>query len=126
MKNTPKRAPRQRKARERSVKVLIAPSPGQNDLYIRITQDDKPAHYWVSAFPSDWGRAFRVERSGQEGKDVYDVCLEENDQADSCTCPGNTYGGYCKHVDALRALDAAGALPRPDGYKPDSQHQMPF
>ena len=29
---------------------------------------------------------------------------------DSCTCKGHTYGGYCKHVDAIRALVSAGKL----------------
>src|SRR5262245_24436246 len=117
--------PRQRRQHERSVKILIRPSPDQPSLYVRLTQDGKPAHYWIDAVPSDWGRAFRVEKPGHEGTESYDVCLEENGQADSCTCPGNTYGGYCKHVDSLRALDKVGQLPRPYGYKPDSQHQIP-
>ena len=110
------------------VAVVIAPSPGQPDLYVRITQDGDPVHYWVSARPSDWGRAFKVERPGHEhGHHVgYDCCLEENGQADSCTCPGNTYGGFCKHVDALRALDQAGLLPAADGYKPGHDSFIPF
>lgn len=120
------RKPRQRRPHERSVRVLIRPSPGQPSLYVRLTQDGEAAHYWIDALPSDWGRAFRVEKPGHEGTESYDVCLEENGQADSCTCPGNTYGGYCKHVDCLRALDARSGLPVADGYKPDSQHGIPF
>jgi hypothetical protein len=43
---------------------------------------------------------------------VYDVLLE-NEQDGSCTCPGHTYHGYCRHLDALRALLAEGKLPLP-------------
>jgi hypothetical protein len=123
---TTARKPRQRRQHERSVAVLIKPSPGQPDSYVRITQDGEPAHYWLSAIPSDWGRAFRLEKPGFEGDDSYDVCLEENGQSDSCTCKGNTYGGYCKHVDAVRALDRAGRLPAPPAYKPGHDSNIPF
>jgi uncharacterized Zn finger protein len=44
--------------------------------------------------------------------DAYDVLLE-NEQDASCTCPGGTYAGHCKHVAALRALHTAGKLPLP-------------
>jgi hypothetical protein len=100
--------PRQRRQHERSVKVLIAPSPGQPDTMIRITQDGEPAHYWVSAQPADWGRGLRLEKPGTEGTDVYDVLLDGT--VGSCTCKGHTYGGYCKHVDCVRALQQAGQL----------------
>ncbi len=122
MSNTTKvRKPRQRGLHERSVKVLIRPSAGQPDFFVRITQDSEPAHYWVSALASDFGRAFRLEKPGSEGTDVYDVCLDECASADSCTCKGNTYGGYCKHLDAVRALLAAGDVPddpKLTAYKP--------
>lgn len=59
-----------------------------------------------------------------DGGEAYDVNL--SDHGDSCTCPGNVYHGYCKHADCCRALAAAGKLPEPNGYKPDSQHQTPF
>jgi hypothetical protein len=104
--------PRQRRPHERSVRVVITPCPGQPLTLVRITQDDKPAHYWVEPRMSDWGLAYRLEKAGEEGDDVYDVLLE-NEQDGSCTCPGHTFGGYCKHVDALRALVTAGQLPLP-------------
>src|SRR5262249_6271716 len=96
------RKPPARRPHERSVKVITPPCPGQPLTLIRIMQDDKPAHYWVSPLASDWGMAYRLEKPGHEGDDVYDVLLEV--EGDSCTCPGHTYGGYCRHVDALRAL----------------------
>jgi uncharacterized Zn finger protein len=49
-------------------------------------------------------------RDGAE--DTYSVLLE-NEQDSSCTCPGHMFHGYCKHVDALRALLAEGRLPLP-------------
>jgi hypothetical protein len=119
-----KTRPRQRRPHERSVRVLIRPSPGQPDSYLCITQDGIEAHYWLSAQPSDYGRAFRLEKPGFEGDEIYDVLLDA--EGDSCTCPGHTYGGYCRHVDALRALERVGQLPTPDGYKPDGNHQLAF
>ena len=101
------RKPRQRRQHERSIKVIIPALPGAEPLtLIRITQDGKAAHYWISPLASDWGLAYTVERAGEEVQDgaepAYSVMLEI--EGDSCTCPGHTYGGYCKHVDALRAL----------------------
>src|SRR3954469_22968900 len=90
------RKPRQRRPHERSVKVLITPLPEQPLTLIRVTQDGEQAHYWVSPLASDWGLAYRLEKPGTEGDDVYDVLLEEDGA--SCTCPGHTYGGFCKHV----------------------------
>ncbi len=125
--NTTPRKPRTRRQHVRTVKVLIAPSKGQPDAMVRITQDDLPAHYWVSAVSSDYGRAFRVEKPGTEGTDVYDVMLASASRHDdSCTCPGNTWGGYCRHLDALRALDAADLLPKLGSYKPGHDSDLPF
>lgn len=129
MKNTIKnKAPRQRKPAERSLAVVIRPSAGQPLALVRITQGKEVKHYWVEAVPSDWGRAFKVQRPGHEdGRcTTYNVCLEENGQADSCDCPGNTFGGKCRHVSALRVLDSLGQLPAEDGYKPDGNSFIPF
>jgi hypothetical protein len=107
------RKPCQRRQHERSVKVVIPPlfCDGEQLTLIRITQDGEQAHCWVSPLASGWGLAYRVEKPGFEGDETYDVLLEI--EGDSCTCPGHTYGGYCKHVDALRALHAQGKLPLP-------------
>jgi hypothetical protein len=92
--------------------VIITAIPEQPLTLVRITQDDKPAHYWVEPLLSDWGLAYRLEKAGEEGDDVYDVLLE-NEQDGSCTCPAGVYHGFCKHQDALRALLAEGKLPLP-------------
>src|SRR5262245_336841 len=113
-----------RRTHERSVGVVVKPSEGQPDLLIRITQDGKPSSYWASRIVTDWAEGWRLEKPGYEGDESYDVLLDAG--GDSCTCPGHTYHGYCKHVDALRALRAAGRLPLPillnraagENYKP--------
>lgn len=109
------RKPRQRRQHERSVKLII-PACNEQPACVRITQDGKAAHYWISPLASDWGLAYRFERAGEEATEAvgesYDVLLE-NEQDASCTCPGHTFGGYCKHVDATRALLAAGKLALP-------------
>lgn len=39
---------------------------------------------------------------------VYDVGIDG--RGATCTCPGGTYRGHCKHADAVAALAARGAL----------------
>jgi hypothetical protein len=104
---TKSRKPRQRRQHERSVKVLVEPTPINPAAFVRITQDGQPSYYWITPIPSDFGRAFRFEKPAPE-TDVYDVLLDP--PGDSCTCKGHTYGGYCKHADCVRALLAAGKL----------------
>ena len=111
----PSRKPPQRRPHRRSVKVIITAIPEQPLTLVRITQDDKPAHYWVEPLLSDWGLAYRLEKAGEEvqdgEEDAYSVLLEED--GSSCTCPAGVYHGFCKHQDALRALLAEGKLPLP-------------
>jgi hypothetical protein len=107
MNATQTRKPRQRRSHERTVKVLSEPTAADPRTFIRLTQDGKASHYWVSPLASDFGRAFRFEKP-EIGGDAYDVLLEQG--ADSCTCKGHTYGGYCKHADCCKALLAAGKL----------------
>ena len=112
----PSRKPPQRRPHTRSVKVIIPACHVQPLTLIRITVDGEAAHYWISPLASDWGLAWTVERADEEVKDgaedTYSVLLE-NEQDSSCTCKGHTYHGYCKHVEACRALLAEGKLPLP-------------
>jgi hypothetical protein len=107
MNATATRKPRQRRSHQRSVKVLVAPAAGNPLMFVRITQDGKACYYWISPLASDFGRGFRFEKP-EIGGETYDVLLEPT--GDSCTCKGHSYGGYCKHVDAARALIGAGKL----------------
>ena len=107
---TKARKPRQRRQHVRTVKVLCGPTVGNPSTFVRITQDGEACHYWVEPVAADFGTAFRLEKpSAAEGEEAtYDVLLSA--EGDSCTCKGHTYGGYCKHVDAVRALRQAGKL----------------
>jgi hypothetical protein len=104
---TATRTPRQRRQHERTVKVLAERSAADPRTFVRVTVDGKASHYWISPLPSDFGRALRFEKPDIDG-DVYDVLLEQD--GGSCTCKGHTFGGYCKHVDAARALLGVGKL----------------
>lgn len=76
----------------------------------------EPTFYFCSPIPSDWGRAFRLERQGEQDTDeVYDVLLD--DRKSTCTCKGfQFYDRPCKHVLGLLALAAREQLP-------EAQHQ---
>jgi hypothetical protein len=51
----------------------------------------------------------REGRDGR-GRQPWGVYVLLSAEGDSCTCKGHTYGGYCKHADAVRALRQAGKL----------------
>src|SRR4051812_1844166 len=84
---------------ERSVRVLLTHVEGcPGTMLVRIAQDGKATEYWVAPLPSDFGMAYRLTKNGEgiAPVSVYDVLLEV--EGDSCTCPGHTYSGYCRHV----------------------------
>jgi hypothetical protein len=58
------------------------------------------------------GRAFRLEPFSMDrlatGESEYVVLLDGPDS--SCTCPGHSFTGGCKHVSALLAFAAEGRL----------------
>jgi hypothetical protein len=62
--------------------------------------------YFVNPLPADWGTAFRLEKFGSQGGEVYLVNLDRQSGRHSCDCPGGTYHGHCKHVEALLVLTA--------------------
>ncbi len=73
---------------------------------VRITVGKEQADYFLTPIPADFGRAFRVEKIGQDGR--YHVNLDGNNN--TCDCPGHEKLGHCKHADGLAALVAAGRL----------------
>lgn len=75
------------------------------------TPGERSERYAVTRFPCDLsGRAYRVVKCVLGG-DAYDVLIADRPADDICDCRGHTRYGYCKHVDALRALIADGRLP---------------
>jgi hypothetical protein len=66
------------------------------------------AHYCLAPLPSDHGRAFRLRKLEADGGEAHVVDLAAD--GPTCSCPGHSYRGACKHLDALLALQAQGKL----------------
>lgn len=79
-----------------------------------LSQDGVLRAYVLTPLTSDFGTAYRLAKAdnGDGHSEEYDVLLHGRET--SCTCPGHTYCGKCKHVSALEALIAAGKLPAPN------------
>lgn len=67
----------------------------------------KSTRYELTALPSDFGRAFRVQKFIMDGGDgtSYDVLLGE-----SCECRGHLKHGHCRHLESLAELAGRGEL----------------
>jgi hypothetical protein len=104
------RQARSRRSHVRSIRVLAPCNGAGQEAVIRITQDGQADDYRLGHLAADFGAGFLLEKIGSEAGETYHVNL--NGRESSCTCPGHTYAGYCKHVDGLAALDKAGKLPR--------------
>ncbi len=98
---------------DRTVRLTLVPdaaheSPG----LVNITEGGKLTSFLVWAIPSDFGRAFRLEKftTHRRGDDdaEYHVCLEGN--GGTCECKGFLRWSHCRHVEALHALVNAGEL----------------
>lgn len=75
---------------------------------LAITQDGRTEVYSVSPLNNDFGSlAVRMEKSSDPDA-TYDILVDE--QSVSCSCPGGTYRGACKHASAVLALAARSEL----------------
>jgi hypothetical protein len=70
----------------------------------RTTEHD----YLLTPLASDFGTAFRLEKTGEPDGETYHVNLDG--EKSSCECKGHMRHGRCKHVDGLTALVRAGKL----------------
>jgi hypothetical protein len=104
--------PKQRKPRAkpaRSITMQQAPNADGKGAIVEITVGKETDFYFVDKVPSDFGTAFELEKCNYDGDDeTYHVNLDG--QRSSCTCPGHTYKGKCKHVDGLQVLVNLGKL----------------
>jgi hypothetical protein len=98
----------------RSYHLPLAPF-GQNPGVLDIIDGKVITSFFLYPVASDFGLAYRLEKFAghQRGDDdaVYHVCLE-HDTA-TCDCKGGCYCQKCRHVEALRDLQAKGKLPLP-------------
>ena len=81
-------------------------------LTLEIVSGRKNAWYRVTRLASDFGLAFRLNAACGDklaaGCESHEVLLDG--RATSCTCPGHSYTGGCKHVSALIQLVREGKL----------------
>lgn len=106
-----KTATKARKPIARSA-ALVTLNNGKTVL--TLTAGDEMRGYLLTPIPSDFGAGFHLVK-GDNGDgsphEEYDVLLDGRES--SCTCPGNTYKGRCKHLDAIQALVNAGKIAAP-------------
>jgi hypothetical protein len=87
--------------------VTVHPSEVNPSYVARISEGKKEDFYRVTPIPSDWGTAYEVQKLAAD-QEPYHVCLAGAES--TCTCPGHTYHGHCRHVEGLTALTDAGLL----------------
>lgn len=106
----PTRKPRP--APYRAVRFLIRPDD-TTDLWaaLQITVGNKSAVYLLHPIPADFGMGYQVEKLDDSFNTVEQYDINLMGQESSCTCPGHSFHGHCKHVDALTTLQARNALP---------------
>lgn len=110
---SPVKSSKPRSKPARSLTILEAPAPHFDGFgAIRITEGKKVDVYLIRQIPADFGEGWSFDKltPEMETAEQYDVNLMGRES--SCTCPGHTYHGHCRHIESLLALDARGALPR--------------
>jgi hypothetical protein len=91
----------------RTIRLVTPPTSAMPGVVTIAVNKDR-SDYFLTALPSDYGRAFRVEKMGTYPEEGYDVHLSLD--GDSCECKGFLRWGHCKHADGLAALVNAGKL----------------
>lgn len=79
---------------------------------VEITQDRKSNLYLIRQIPADFGSgAFHLQKLDADLVVIaeYDVCLVGRES--TCSCPGFSFAGHCRHVAGLLALEKKNELP---------------
>jgi hypothetical protein len=85
---------------------------------LTIAKGGKVEVYDLREFPTSWdGRAFELVKKSTGEK--YSTFIALNPQDHVCDCHGHEAKSYCKHVDALTQLWAAGWLERREQHAPE-------
>jgi hypothetical protein len=102
-----------RKPVARSVRVWDDPTPTMPGI-VTITAGKLATDYYLTPLPSDFGRAFQLEKFTTQGEENYHVLL--NGEHSTCECKGFLKHGLCKdgrgckHIASLNALKERGKL----------------
>jgi hypothetical protein len=105
--------PRPRKPALRKVRVWADPTSAMPGI-VTITAGRLATDYYLTPLPSDFGRAFRLEKFSTQGVETYHVLL--NGGHSTCECKGFLKHGMCKdgrgckHIASLTALKERGKV----------------
>jgi hypothetical protein len=93
-----------------AIAARLLPGPNTPDVLAVSVGKAKPTYYYLRCLPTDFGRAFRLEKFSIQGGESYDVLLDCDKS--TCECLGHLrWQTWCKHIQALRQLESAGKLP---------------
>jgi hypothetical protein len=83
---------------------------------LTITEGRRVEFYHLAEFPVPRsygaGRGFAVDKLCLGGA-THHVFVGETGRTSSCSCPGHTYAGHCRHLSAVEKLVGLGRLPDP-------------
>jgi hypothetical protein len=91
------------------VTALASPPDAEGRQLIVLSVGRETDAYDCKPFPADFGPAFRVLKLTNRKKDEGDYAVSLHGHC-SCSCPGHTYHGYCRHVAAMLLLWSRGEL----------------
>jgi hypothetical protein len=100
--------PTKRKKTSERHATLSTMTHGKTLLWIH--QDGQTYGYIITQIPTEIGGvAFNLGKADVGGcSEDYQVLIHGRET--SCTCPGHTFHGHCKHASAIEALLSAGKL----------------
>jgi hypothetical protein len=99
---------RVRKGQLVSRRLDVSLSPRVLEITEFAGRKDVTSNYYLTEWPSDFGRGLCLERFETQGEGCYDVNLYG--EHSTCDCLEFTAHGHCKHVAALQSLQERGQL----------------
>src|SRR5262245_39920716 len=83
----------------RSVSLLLRSTEAGDPHVGSLTVGKETAEYYVHPVPSEWGKAFKVEKLA-DNAEVYHVMLDGAQS--TCECKGYLRWNRCKHRDGIQ------------------------
>jgi hypothetical protein len=94
---------------QRTIRLSLSPFEG-NPGVVEIKIGRKEDSYFIIPRPSDFGRAWRLEKFSGEWAESYDVAIDPETGEHWCNCLGHEAHGHCKHSSGLLKLVQLGKL----------------